>query len=174
MDAIGPRFPPKTNHFFHGLLFLKRNIYSDAKFRDILWTDRRANKQTHTHYKRFMEAVSWKSHIQQALRKHNKCNDGAQRRIEKRSRTLSDFQLSAGVSQSREQVQLDASLSAQIALQMLSFLLHGWQSGQQHVRLFLHAVVLSQSLSPKNTLNSKNVCKTSVRLPPEGVSALVS
>lgn len=61
--------------------------------------------------------------------------------------TLSDLQLSTGVSQCREQVQFDAGLSAQVVLQMLSFLLHGWQSGQQHVCLFLHTAVLSKSLS---------------------------
>lgn len=65
-----------------------------------------------------MEVIKFKkkSHIPLALRKHKKCNDVVQRRVEKRLRTLSDFQLSAGVSQSREQVQFDAGLSAQIAL----------------------------------------------------------
>lgn len=74
-------------------------------------------------------------------------------------RTLSDFQLSACVSQSGEQVQFDASLGTQIALQMLSLLLHGGQSGQQHVRVFLHAVVLPQSLCPENTSDSENECE---------------
>lgn len=64
--------------------------------------------------------------------------------------TLSDFQLSASVSQSREEVKLDPSLSAQVVLQMLSFLLHGWQSGQQHFCLFFHTAVLPQSLSPND------------------------
>lgn len=68
---------------------------------------------------------------------------------EYRIETLSDLQLSAGVSQGGEQVQFDASLGAQVVLQMLSLLLHGRQSGQQHVCLFLHTAVLSQSLSPR-------------------------
>lgn len=65
----------------------------------------------------------------------------------KRAGTLSNLQLPACVSQSGEQVQFDASLGAQVVLQMLSLLLHGRQSGQQHVCLFLHTAVLSQSLS---------------------------
>lgn len=60
---------------------------------------------------------------------------------------MSDLQLSAGVSQRREEVQLDPGLGAQVVLQVLSLLLHGRQGGEQHVRLFLHATVLSQSLS---------------------------
>lgn len=63
--------------------------------------------------------------------------------------TLSDFQLPACISQSGEQVQLDAGLCAQVVLQVLSLLLHGGQRGQQHVRLLLHAAVLPQSLSAK-------------------------
>lgn len=85
-----------------------------------------------------------------------------------RLRTLSDLQLSACVSQSGEQVQFDASLGAQIALQMLSLLLHGGQSGQQHVRVFLHAVVLPQSLSPENTSDSENQCETLCRVNTRG------
>lgn len=73
--------------------------------------------------------------------------------------TLSDLQLPAGVSQSREQVQFDAGLGAQVVLQMLSFLLHGRQSGQQHVRLFLHTAVLSKSLSPKSTSTVRTCVK---------------
>lgn len=69
---------------------------------------------------------------------------------------MSDLQLPAGVSQSREQVQFDAGLGAQVVLQMLSVLLHGRQRGQQHVRLFLHAAVLPQSLRPKEHINSEN------------------
>lgn len=69
---------------------------------------------------------------------------------------MSDLQLPAGVSQSREQVQFDAGLGAQVVLQMLSVLLHGRQCGQQHVCLFLHAAVLPQSLRPKEHINSEN------------------
>lgn len=87
--------------------------------------------------------------------------------IEWRKGTLRDLQLPACVSESWEQVQLDASLGAQIALQMLSLLLHGWQGGQQHVRLFLHALVLSQSLGPHNTSEH---AETSAQLPHDRLS----
>lgn len=107
--------------------------------------------------------VWWIQTIQKMLVSACQINSGAQiGRI--RLRTLSDLQLSACVSQRGKQVQFDASLGAQIALQMLSLLLHGGQSGQQHVRVFLHAVVLPQSLSPENTSDSENQRETLRRI----------
>lgn len=59
---------------------------------------------------------------------------------------MSDLQLPARVPQGGEEVQLDARLGAQVALQVLGLVLHGGQSGQQQVRVLLHAAVLPQSL----------------------------
>lgn len=59
---------------------------------------------------------------------------------------MSDLQLPSRVPQSGEQVQLDAGLSAQVALQVLSFILHRRQGGQQQLRVLLHAAVRPQGL----------------------------
>lgn len=60
--------------------------------------------------------------------------------------TLSDLQLPACVPQSGEEVQFDAGLSAQVALQVLGFILHHRQGGEQQLRVLLHAAVRPQSL----------------------------
>lgn len=76
--------------------------------------------------------------------KKKKQDLNASRRM--RVSTLRDLQLPARVPQGGEEVQLDARLGAQVALQVLGLLLHSGQSGQQQVRVLLHAAVLPQSL----------------------------